>query len=94
MEFFYLTVRMGFPYVNNRPIEPGETKIFEFPIKQSGTYWFHSHSGLQEQRGVYGPIVIVQREGERISSDHDEAIVLSDWIDENPNEVLRTLKMW
>jgi FtsP/CotA-like multicopper oxidase with cupredoxin domain len=82
----------GVPYVTNPPIEPGETKIFEFPIKQSGTYWFHSHTGLQEQRGVYGSIVITPRKGERISTDHDEVVILSDWIDENPNEVLRTLK--
>jgi FtsP/CotA-like multicopper oxidase with cupredoxin domain len=82
----------GVPYVTNPPIEPGETKIFEFPIKQSGTYWFHSHTGLQEQRGVYGSIVITPRDGERISTDRDEVIILSDWIDENPNEVLRTLK--
>jgi FtsP/CotA-like multicopper oxidase with cupredoxin domain len=82
----------GVPFVTNPPIAPGETKIFEFPIKQSGTYWFHSHTGLQEQRGVYGSIVITPRDGERVSTDHDEVIILSDWIDENPNEVLRTLK--
>ncbi len=82
----------GVPYVANPPIEPGETKAFEFPIKQSGTYWFHSHTGLQEQRGVYGSIVITPKEGERVSSDKDEVIVLSDWTNENPNEILRTLK--
>ncbi|MBL4664489.1 MAG: multicopper oxidase domain-containing protein [Nitrospinaceae bacterium] len=82
----------GVPYVTNPPIEPGETKQFEFPIIQSGTYWFHSHTGLQEQRGVYGSIVITPKEGERVSSDQDKVIVLSDWTDENPNEILRTLK--
>jgi CopA family copper-resistance protein len=82
----------GVPYVTNPPIEPGETKIFQFPIKQSGTYWFHSHTGLQEQRGVYGSIVITPKEGERVSSDRDEVIVLSDWTNEDPDEVLRTLK--
>ena len=82
----------GVPYVTNPPIEPGKTNVFEFQIKQSGTYWFHSHTGLQEQRGVYGSIVITPKEGERVSSDQDKVIVLSDWTDENPDEVLRTLK--
>ncbi len=82
----------GVPYVTNPPIEPGETKEFEFTIKQSGTYWFHSHTGLQEQRGVYGSIVITPKDGERVSSDQDKVIVLSDWTDQNPNEILRTLK--
>ena len=82
----------GVPYVANPPIAPGETELFEFPIKQAGTYWFHSHTGLQEQRGAYGSIVITPKEGELISSDQDKVIVLSDWTDENPNEILRTLK--
>ena len=82
----------GVPYVTNPPIEPGKTQKFEFTIKQSGTYWFHSHTGLQEQRGVYGSIVITPKDGERVLSDQDEVIVLSDWTDENPNEILRTLK--
>ncbi len=82
----------GVPYVNNPPIEPGETLEFEFPVIQSGTYWFHSHTGLQEQRGVYGSIVITPKNGELIQVDKDEVIVLSDWTDENPDEVLRTLK--
>jgi len=82
----------GVPYVANPPIAPGETFEFEFPIKQTGTYWFHSHTGLQEQRGVYGSIVITPKGGERIPADKDEVVVLSDWIDENPDEVLRTLK--
>ena len=82
----------GVPYLTNPPIEPGKTNVFEFPIKQSGTYWFHSHTGLQEQRGVYGSIVITPKEGERVTSDQDKVIVLSDWTNENPDEVLRTLK--
>jgi CopA family copper-resistance protein len=82
----------GVPYVTNPPIEPGKTNVFEFPIKQSGTYWFHSHTGLQEQRGVYGSIVITPKEGERVLADQDKVIVLSDWTNENPDEVLRTLK--
>ena len=80
------------PYVSNPPIEPGEIEIFEFPIKQTGTYWFHSHTGLQEQRGVYGAIVITLKEGERVLSDQDKVIILSDWTNENPDEILRVLK--
>ena len=82
----------GVPYVASLPIEPGETKSFEFTIIQTGTYWFHSHTGLQEQRGVYGSIVITPKDGERVSSDQDKVIVLSDWTNENPDEILRTLK--
>ena len=48
----------GVPGVSFPGIPPGETFIYEFPIIQSGTYWYHSHSGFQEQRGVYGPLVI------------------------------------
>jgi CopA family copper-resistance protein len=82
----------GVPYVSNPPIEPGKTFEFKFPIKQTGTYWYHSHTGLQEQRGVYGSIVITPKVGERIKSDKDEVVVLSDWTDENPDSVLGTLK--
>lgn len=82
----------GVPYVTNPPIEPGKTSVYEFPIKQSGTYWYHSHTSLQEQRGIYGSIVITPKGGERVVADQDKVIVLSDWTNENPNEVLRTLK--
>ncbi len=82
----------GVPFVNNPPIEPGQTVHFKFPIKQSGTYWFHSHSALQEQRGLYGSIVITPKEGELLATDRDRVVVLSDWTNENPNEVMQTLK--
>ncbi len=82
----------GVPFVNNPPIKPGATVHFEFPLIQSGTYWFHSHTDLQEQRGVYGAIVITPREGERIAADRDEVVVLSDWTDEDPDAILRALK--
>ncbi len=81
----------GVPYLNSPPIQPNKTYKFEFPLNQSGTYWYHSHTGLQEQRGVYGSIIIEPKE-KKIAYDHDLVIVLSDWTDENPNEVLRTLK--
>lgn len=81
----------GVPFLTTPPIKPGTTHTFEFPIIHSGTYWYHSHTGLQEQRGVYGSIVIEPKQS-RVQTDRDHVIVLSDWIDENPDEVLRTLK--
>ncbi len=81
----------GVPYLTTPPILPGKTHKFEFTLKQSGTYWYHSHTGLQEQRGVYGAIV-VEPKRKKHSYKHDLVLVLSDWTNENPNEVLRTLK--
>ena len=81
----------GVPNISFPPIKPGATFTYEFPIRQSGTYWYHSHTNLQEQRGLYGAIVI----NPRLSSpkpDHDHVVLLSDWTDEDPHEVLRTLK--
>ncbi len=81
----------GVPYLNTPPIEPGTEFKFEFPIKQSGTYWYHSHTGLQEQRGVYGAIVIEPKK-KTLKYDYSLTVVLSDWTNENPNNVLKTLK--
>ena len=81
----------GVPYLTTPPIKPGKTHRFTFKVKQSGTYWYHSHTGLQEQRGVYGAIVIEPKK-KLLSYDHDLVLVLSDWTDERPKEVLRTLK--
>lgn len=80
----------GVPYLTTPPIPPGGQQVYEFPLRQSGTYWYHSHTGLQEQRGVYGAIVIEPREVSR-SWDREHVVVLSDWTNENPNEVMRTL---
>lgn len=81
----------GVPYLTSPPILPGKTHVFEFPLIQSGTYWYHSHTGLQEQRGIYGSIVIYPREGiPRVQRDY--VLVLSDWIDEDPHSVMRMLK--
>ncbi|NDY42436.1 multicopper oxidase domain-containing protein [Dissulfurirhabdus thermomarina] len=80
----------GVPYVSFPPIAPGATFTYEFPIRQSGTYWYHSHSELQEQSGVYGGIVIRPARPSRPERDH--VIVLSDWTDEDPASVFRTLK--
>lgn len=84
----------GVPYLTTPPIKPGTTYIYEFPIIHSGTYWYHSHTGLQEQLGVYGSIVIEPKEKRTDIElpEIDEVIVISDWTDQNPNEVLRDLK--
>lgn len=81
----------GVPHVTTPPIQPGADHVFEFELRHSGTYWYHSHTGLQEQRGVYGSIVIEPRGGETVAADRDYVVLLSDWTNENPHEVMRTL---
>ena len=81
----------GVPYLTTPPIEPGATHTFEFPLTHSGTYWYHSHTGLQEQRGVYGSIVVEPKEGVLPKADREHVLVLSDWTNEDPQEVMRTL---
>lgn len=79
----------GVPFVTQVPIEPGTTFTYEFPIRQTGTYWYHSHSSLQEQSGLYGSIVI---EDGKHHTDRDYVLLLSDWTTEAPASVMRTLK--
>lgn len=81
----------GVPYVNTPPIRSGEAYTFRFKIRQNGTYWYHSHTSVQEQKGVYGPIVIHPKK-KTIAYDRDVVIVLSDWSDENPDQVLKNLR--
>lgn len=81
----------GVPFVNTPPIYPGSSRTFKFPIRQSGTYWYHSHTMLQEQKGVFGPIVIHPKK-ETIKADREAVVVLSDWSDENADQILRNLK--
>lgn len=81
----------GVPYVNTPPIRPGEKFTFKFRLRQSGTYWYHSHTGVQEQKGLYGAFIIHPRE-KSIPADKDVVLVLSDWTDENPDQVLRNLR--
>jgi CopA family copper-resistance protein len=81
----------GVPYLNTPPIMPGETQKYEFPLIQSGTYWYHSHTMLQEQSGVYGSIVIEPKE-KTLEYDSDLVILLSDWTEQKPMNVLRNLK--
>ncbi len=82
----------GVPYLSFPPIAPRSTFTYEFPIRQSGTYWYHSHTHLQEQMGMYGGIVIHPRGADPVAADRDEVVVLSDWTTENPEAVLRTLR--
>jgi len=82
----------GVPYVSFPPIMAGATFTYEFPIRQSGTYWYHSHTSLQEQSGVYGSIVIEPTGKSGPKPDRDYVLMLSDWTDEDPHEVIRTLK--
>lgn len=80
----------GVPYLTTSPVEPGETYTFTFPLIQSGTYWYHSHTMLQEQSGLYGSIVIHPAQEEPKLKEY--VLLLSDWTDENPHHVLRYLK--
>lgn len=82
----------GVPYLTTAPIKAGQTHTFKFPLIQTGTYWYHSHTMLQEQSGIYGSIVIHPRGWNESMSMKEHVIMLSDWTDENPHEVLRNLK--
>jgi len=82
----------GVPGISFAGIPPGETFTYQFKVEQSGTYWYHSHSGVQEMRGMYGAIVIEPRDGEAIKADRDHVILLSDWTDEDPMHVFAKLK--
>jgi len=81
----------GVPYLTTPPIRPGETFKYEFSIKQAGTYWYHSHTILQEQSGVFGSLVINPKE-KTLDYDKDLVLMLSDWTNEKPMNVLRNLK--
>jgi CopA family copper-resistance protein len=82
----------GVPGVSFAGVAPGESFTYQFPLKQAGTYWYHSHSGLQEQIGHYGPLIIDPREPEPFSYDREYVLLLSDWTFENPERVFSKLK--
>ena len=82
----------GVPGVSFPGIKAGESYHYEYDVQQSGTYWYHSHSGLQEQLGHLGPIVIDPADGD-IGADREHVIILSDWTFEDPDEVFRNLKV-
>lgn len=92
----------GVSYLTSPPIAPMQTYVATFPIVQNGTYWYHSHTMLQEQVGLYGAIVIHKREAasgastsgsgaERSVVEKEQTVLLSDWTDERPYEVQRSL---
>lgn len=82
----------GVPGVTFDGIRPGETFEYEFPLHQTGTYWYHSHSGFQEQLGVYGPMVIDPAGSDPIVADREYVVLLSDWTFEDPHRVMGNLK--
>ncbi len=82
----------GVPGVSFPGIKPRSTFVYEFPLIHSGTYWYHSHSGLQEQLGHYGPIIIDPAEPDPIVSDREHVIVLSDWTFMHPHTLFLRLK--
>lgn len=81
----------GVPYVTTPPIKPGTTHTFEFPILHAGTYWYHSHTGFQEQTGVFGSIVVDPVKPDPVPFDREHVVVLSDWSKEKAEEIMRSL---
>ena len=82
----------GVPGLSFHGIAPDGMYEYKFKVHQNGTYWYHSHSGFQEQVGVYGPIVIDSKEPEPFQYNRDYVVMLSDWTDEDPGRVLAKLK--
>jgi CopA family copper-resistance protein len=82
----------GVPGVSFPGIAPGETFTYRFKVRQSGTFWYHSHTGFQEQTGLYGPLVIEPRDTDPLGAKRDYVVMLNDWTDEDPTDVYRHLK--
>ncbi len=82
----------GVPGVSFPGIKAGETFTYEFPVKQSGTYWYHSHSGLQEQEGHYAPIIVDPASPDPVDFDLEHVVVLSDYTFIHPHRVFEKLK--
>ena len=82
----------GVPGLSFHGIRPGESYLYRFKVRQAGTYWYHSHSAFQEQRGLYGPLVIEPREPEPFRYDRDYVVMLSDWTDESSARLFAKLK--
>ena len=82
----------GVPGISFTGIPAGEIFTYRFKVQQSGTYWYHSHSGMQEATGVYGAIIIDPAHGDPIRADREYVVQLSDWTDEDPRRVLAKLK--
>ncbi|MHC1479506.1 copper resistance system multicopper oxidase [Frateuria aurantia] len=81
----------GVPGLSFAGIAPGNEYLYRFQVNQSGTYWYHSHSHFQEQTGLYGPIIIEPRGGERHPVERDYVVMLSDWTDTDPDTIYHNL---
>ncbi|WLG92370.1 copper resistance system multicopper oxidase [Pseudomonas cucumis] len=82
----------GVPGLSFHGIEPDGMYVYQFKVRQNGTYWYHSHSGFQEQSGVYGPLVIDAKEPEPFQYDRDYVVMLTDWTDEDAVDLMSKLK--
>lgn len=82
----------GVPHLSFDGIQPGETFTYSFDVNQAGTYWYHSHSGFQEQTGLYGAIVVEPKDGKADSYDREHVVTLSDWSDTKPEDIYKILK--
>ena len=82
----------GVPGISFEGIAPGETFVYQFKLRQSGTYWYHAHSGYQEQTGLIGAMLIEPAGGERIATERDYVVMLNDWTDDNPASIFARLK--
>ena len=78
----------GVPHLTTAPIKAGETQVYKFPLVQSGTYWYHSHTGLQEQNGMHGALIVHKR---NVAPMPEHVVILSEWTDMKPKEVHRRL---
>jgi CopA family copper-resistance protein len=86
------TAMDGVPGLSFPGIAPGETFVYRFPVRQSGTFWYHSHTGFQLQTGAAGALVIEPREPDPVLADRDHVVMLTDWSDEDPEAIFRHLK--
>ncbi|WP_417613402.1 copper resistance system multicopper oxidase [Parasphingorhabdus sp.] len=82
----------GVPGISFPGIKPHETFVYEFPVRQAGTYWYHSHSGLQEQSGHYGPMIIDPAGAELVAYDRDYILLLSDFTTHDPHFIMNRLR--
>ncbi len=83
----------GVPGLSFSGIAPGDDYHYEFKVRQNGTYWYHSHSGFQEQTGVYGPIIIEPKGSDPVEYDREFVVLLSDWTFIDPNRIMNNLKV-
>lgn len=81
----------GVPDVSNAPIAPNQMYVYEYPLRQTGTYWYHSHYGFQEQLGCYGALIIEPAD-EPLRVDHDAVVLLGDWLRRDPTAVFEALR--